>query len=79
MTIQIAKNNMLKFGRSVMKEKIQILDTLDLPERYVFFIKPVSMSEPPNDNMFQLNKKTGKISEFQPDMDPENFKKAMNN
>lgn len=77
MTRQIASDSMMRYGKTVMKEKIQIIDTLDLPERFVFFIKPVSMPEPPSDNMFQVNKKTGKVSEFQPDMDLENFKKAM--
>lgn len=77
MTGQIAKENMVKYGKTMFKENIQILDTLDLPERYVFFIKPASAKVIPSDNMFQVNKKTGKVSEFQPDMDPKNFRKAM--
>ena len=68
---------MLRYGKVKLGGQVRILMSLDLPSRYVFSVMPIGAKEPPDDNMFQVDKKTGKVSEFSPHMDLENFGKAM--
>lgn len=75
MTKDIAKEKVLK-----RVPTMKIIQTLDLPSRYVFAVSPKDSEEDGvlDDPFIAVDKNSGKVSGFNPQMDLENFKKAMN-
>lgn len=56
-----------------------IKQSLELPKQYVFAIWPPDATEGPDDPYQAVDKNTGKISGFNPQMDIQNFKAALAN
>ena len=58
-----------------------IVASFKIPSGYVFSIKPKNWNDETYvlDGFFKVNSDTGKITEYSPVMDPEEFKKALNN
>ena len=54
---------------------------LDTPSGYILYIQPKDWDKSKGicNGYFKINKTTGKISEYSPVMDPEEFKTAMKN
>ena len=75
MTKEIAKEKVLK-----KVPTMKVIQELELPSRYVFALSPKESDEDGvlDDPFIAVDKKTGKVSGFNPQMDLENFKKAIN-
>lgn len=72
MTMEIAKDVVKKNN-----PKMTIVQSLELPKWYVFALKP-NNGDVLMDPYVSVDKKTGKVSGWNPQMDLENFKKAIN-
>lgn len=56
-----------------------VLLGLDTPSAYVFAIKPINMKEDIMDNMFAVNKRTGKISDWPLSLHAKEYREAIKN
>lgn len=71
-----------KKAKSIILQKYKgsaVLAAYDGDSQYIFAIKPIKMKEDIVDNLFSVNKATGKISEFSPVKDPKAFSKIYKN
>lgn len=71
-----AKRIVLDFVESNFSEAPILKASFELKDNYVFNIWPEGSKEPPLDPFFKVDKKTGKVGEYSPLFDLEEFKKA---
>lgn len=59
----------------------RVISGMDFPDKFVFSIVPKKEKDASRlmDPFFSVDKKTGKVSEFSPIMDIENFRKNIKN